>query len=337
VSQLDATLFAELERAGEVARTAEAQGFDGLISFEGSHDPFVPLVLAARETERLELSTGIAIAFARNPMICAYLANDLQLVSRGRFVLGLGTQIRPHIEKRFSQPWSKPNPRMREFVQAIRAIWRAWATGERLAHRGAFYTHTLMTPFFSPGPNPYGTPKIALAGFGPGMVRVAGEVADRWIVHPLHSPSYVQAHALPALAEGAARAGRAPGAVEISCQTITMIGSNDAEIAAARQKAKAQIAFYGSTPAYRVVLDHHGWGDLQPELNRMSKEGRWTEMIGLVTDDMLDTIGVSGRPAEAGRKLRVRNASWAQRTTPVLYNETAPDAVIDLLRAYRDG
>lgn len=336
MAKLDAALM-ELERAGDAARVVEAQGFDGLISFEGNHDPFIPLALAAAQTERLELMTGVAIAFARNPMLCAYVANDLQLVSRGRFVLGLGTQIRPHIEKRFSQVWSKPNGRMREFVHAIRAIWRAWETGERLAHRGEFYTHTLMTPFFSPGPNPHGWPKIALAGFGPAMIRVVGEVADRWIVHPLNSFGYVRERALPALANGAARASRSSALIEISCQTIAMIGSNDAEVAAAREKAKGQIAFYGSTPAYRVFLDHHGWGGLQPELNRLSKEGRWLEMITLVTDDMLDTIGVSGRPAEVGRRLRARNGAWAHRTTPVLYNETEPDAVVDLVRAFNEG
>ena len=162
-----ALLAADLRDTGAAARAIEAQGFDGLLSFEGAHDPFLPLAAAAEHTTRVELTTAIAIAFARNPMVCAYLANDLQLLSGGRFVLGLGTQIRPHIEKRFGQPWSKPNARMREFVQAMRAIWRAWETGERLEFRGEFYTHTLMTPFFSPGPNPHGRPPIALAGFGP--------------------------------------------------------------------------------------------------------------------------------------------------------------------------
>src|SRR5262249_13833598 len=202
---------------------------------------------------RVTLTTAIAIAFARNPMLCAYMANDLQLLSRGRFVLGLGTQIRPHIERRFGQTWSRPNARMREFVRAIRAIWRAWDTGERLDVRGEFYTHTLMTPFFSPGPNPHGRPPIALAGFGPAMIGVAGEVADGWIVHPLNSPSYVRTVGLPALERGLAKAGRTRADVEISCQTITMIGSNDEEIAMARAKAKGQIAFYGSTPAYKVM------------------------------------------------------------------------------------
>ncbi len=329
-----ALLSADLSETAQAARTIEAQGFDGLLAFEGAHDPFVPLAVAAEHTTRVRLTTAIAIAFARNPMTCAYLANDLQLVSRGRFVLGLGTQIRPHIEKRFGQPWSKPNARMREFVRAIRAIWQAWDTGERLDFRGAFYTHTLMTPFFSPGPNPHGRPRIALAGFGPSMIAVAGEVADGWIVHPLHSPSYVRAEGLPALERGLARAGRGRRDVEVASQTITMIGTTDAELAAARTKAKGQIAFYGSTPAYRVMLAHHGWEHLQPELNAMSKQGRWLDMIALVTDDMLDTVGVCGGPAEAGRKLRERNA-WADRTSLVLYNETEPDAVVDLVRAFK--
>ncbi len=327
---------ADVTQTGAAARTLEAQGFDGILSFEGAHDPFLPLAVAAEHTTRVELTTAIAIAFARNPMVCAYTANDLQLLSKGRFVLGLGTQIRPHIEKRFGETWSRPNRRMREFVRAIRAIWHAWDTGERLDFRGELYTHTLMTPFFSPGPNPYARPRIFLAGFGPAMIGVAGEVADGWIVHPLNSPGYVAALGLPALERGLVAAGRTRDQVEIACQTITMIGSTDEEIAAARGKAKGQIAFYGSTPAYRVLLEHHGWGDLQPELNRMSKQGQWFEMMRLVTDDMLDTIGVSGRPAEAGRALRRRNA-WASRTSLVLYNETEPDAVVDLVRAFKAG
>src|SRR5215831_5402568 len=265
--RIDGALLGDPSEVATAARSLESQGFDGILSFEGQHDPFLPLAVAAEHTRRVELSTAIAIAFARNPMVCAYMANDLQLLSRSRFVLGLGTQIRPHIEKRFGQPWSRPNARMREFVRAIRAIWQAWETGERLQVRGAFYTHTLMTPFFSPGPNPHGWPAIALAGFGPAMIAVAGEVADRWIVHPLNTPAYMAAVGLPALERGLARAGRSRRDIVISCQTITMIGSTDAEIAAAREKAKGQIAFYGSTPSYKVLLDHHGWGDLQPELN----------------------------------------------------------------------
>ena len=331
-----ALLGTELAETGDAAARLEAQGFDGLLSFEGPHDPFLPLAVAAERTTRLELSTAIAVAFARNPMVCAYLANDLQLLSRGRFTLGLGTQIRPHIERRFSETWSRPNARMREFVRALRAIWRAWETGERLDFKGTFYTHTLMTPFFSPGPNPYGFPRVSLAGFGPAMIAVAGEVADGWLVHPLNSPDYVRAVGLPALERGLARAGRKRADVEIACQTIVMMGATDEEIARGREKAKAQIAFYGSTPAYRVMLDHHGWGDLQPQWNRMSKEGRWGEMMALVSDEMLDAVGVSGTPATVGPRLRERNA-FAQRTSIVLYNETEPDAVIDLVRGFKRG
>ncbi len=334
--KIDGALMAmDVAGAGAEAKKFEDQGFDGVLSFEGPHDPFLPLALAAAATERVDLTTAIAIAFARNPMVCAYAANDLQLISRGRFILGLGTQIRPHIEKRFSQPWSKPNARMREFVHALRAIWRTWETGERLDFRGAFYGHTLMTPFFSPGPNPHGAPKVFLAGFGPAMVRVAGEVADGWIVHPLHSRDFVRTTLMPALARGLAAAGRARDACTISCQTITMVGRTDEEIARARRNARAQIAFYGSTPAYKVMLDHHGWGDLQPQLNRMTKEGRWTEMVDLVTEDMLDAIGVSGTPGQVARRLRERN-DFAQRTALVLYNEADPDAVVDIVRGLKD-
>jgi probable F420-dependent oxidoreductase len=330
--KLDAALLeADVANTGIAARTAESRGFDGVLSFEGQHDPFLPLVLAARETERVELITGIAIAFARNPMVCAYMANDLQLISRGRFILGLGTQIKPHIEKRFGQPWSRPNARMHEFVRALRTIWRAWGTGERLAFQGEFYRHTLMTPFFSPGPNPFGAPRVFLAGFGPDMIRVAGEVADGWIVHPLHSRAFVRAVALPALARGLETAGRARTDFEVSCQTITMMGSTDEEIARARANARAQIAFYGSTPAYRVMLEHHGWEHLQPELNRMTKEGRWGEMSALVSDDMLDAIGVSGTPSEIAARIHERH-DFAERVTMILYNETDPEAVEDVVR-----
>ncbi len=334
--KLDAALLtADPASTPAAARQLEAYGVDGIQSFEGSHDPFLPLALAARETTRIELTTAVAIAFARNPMVCAYTANDIQLLAQGRFRLGLGTQIRPHIERRFSERWGKPNARMREYVRALRAIWHAWESGERLDFRGEFYTHTLMTPFLSPGPNPFGAPRVSLAGFGPAMVRVAGEVADGWIVHPLNSPSYIREVATPALEEGFARGGRGRAGFEICVQTITMVGRTDAEIARARENAKAQIAFYGSTPAYRVMLDHHGWGDLQPELNRLSKQGQWAEMVGLVTDEMLDVVGVSGTPSAAGRALRARNG-FAERTSLVLYNETDPDAVADIVTAFNE-
>jgi probable F420-dependent oxidoreductase len=333
--KVDGALAMEkLEETGPAARRLEDMGFDGGFSFEGRHDPFLPLVDAARATERLELGTAIAVAFARNPMICAHQANDLQLLSGGRFILGLGTQIEPHIVKRFSMPWSKPAARMREFVLAIKAIFQTWETGERLSFRGEFYTHTLMTPFFNPGPNPHGAPPIFLAGVGPRMVEVCGEVADGFFVHPLHTPDYLRSVTLPALHKGASAAGRDPQSCEISCQTIVCLGSTDEEVERARQKARGQVSFYGSTPAYRGVLDHHGYGDLQPKLNRMSKEGKWLDMMGEIDDDLLDMIAVSGTPADVAQRLLQRN-DFAARSMLIVYDEAGAGALQDLLSALK--
>jgi probable F420-dependent oxidoreductase len=326
-----ALIGGDFTRAGEEAARLEAQGFAGVWSFEGQHDPFLPLVLAAGRTERIELGTGIAVAFARNPMTTAYLAQDLQTLARGRFILGLGTQIRPHVEKRFSQPWSKPVARMREFVAALRAIWRAWGTGERLDFRGEFYTHTLMTPMFSPK-LPHGSPPIFLAGVGVRMVEMLGEVADGFFVHPFHSRAFLEAETLPALARGLARGGRARKDFTISCQTVVALGSNDAEIEAARRQARGQLSFYGSTPAYKGVLEHHGRPELQPELNRLSKQGRWREMGERIDDTLFDVLAVSGTPAQVGAALARRN-DFADRSTLMLYNQTEPDAVVDVVRA----
>jgi probable F420-dependent oxidoreductase len=323
---------------GEEAARLEAQGLDCGVIFESSRDPFLQVLLAAQGTSRLEIATGVAIAFARSPMIVAQTANDLQALSEGRFVLGLGSQIKPHIEKRFSMPWSSPAARMREFVSAIRAIWHTWQTGEKLAFRGEFYTHTLMTPAFHPGPNPFGMPPIFVAGVGPKMIEVAGEVGDGLYVHPLNTPTFVADVILPALQKGWDAAGRKRDDFRISCQTIVMMGGGDEQIQNARNKAKGQISFYGSTPAYRVVLDHMGVGHLHPELNRLSKEGKWFEMMGLIGDDMLDQIGVSGTPAQIGAKLAARNGGFADRTMLTMYDETGdPDAVADLVRALREA
>jgi len=328
----------DLPAVGEAAARLEARGFEGGVVFEAAHEAFLQALLAAQGTSRLEIATGVAIAFARSPMIVAQTANDLQTLARGRFALGLGSQIRPHIERRFSMPWSRPAARMREYVQAIRAIWHAWATGERLSFRGEFYTHTLMTPFFNPGPNAFGPPPILLAAVGPRMLAVAGEVGDGLFVHPLNTPAYVNDVVLPALQKGFDAAGRQHEHFRISCQTITMMGADDAQIAKARDKARGQISFYGSTPAYRVVLDHMGVGDLHPEWNRLSKQGKWLEMMALVSDDMLDAIGVSGTPSDVGAGLAARNAGFADRTMLTLYDETGdPDALDDLVRAAREA
>jgi len=333
--KIEAPLMAgDYTETGAAARKLEDLGFDTAISFEGPHDPFLGLVLAARETERIELATGVAIAFARNPMICAQIANDLQRIAKGRFILGLGTQIKPHIEKRFSQPWSKPAARMAEFVRAIRAIWACWEDGERLDFRGEFYTHTLMTPVFIPKKNPHGLPPIFLAGVGPRMVEVAGEVADGFIAHPLNSRAFALESLLPTLERGFAKGDRKREDFQISVQTITVVGDSDEQIAKGRQAAKAQISFYGSTPAYKVALDFHGWGDLQPVLNRMSKEGKWLEMVNEISDELIDTMCVCGKPSEIGPLVKTRN-DFADRTTLTLYNMAGEDALHDVVASFK--
>ena len=301
--------------AGPAARRLEAVGYDGGFTFEGPHDPFLPLAVAAEHTERLELYTAVAIAFARNPMLLANLGYDLQLQSRGRFILGLGSQIRPHIEKRYSAVWSRPAARMREMVLAIRAIWSAWHEGAKLDFRGDFYTHTLMTPVFNPGPNPHGLPPIFVAGIGPLMTAVAGEVADGFFVHPFHTPEFVEQVTLPALERGFAKSGRTREQFVISCQVIIASGSTEAELENAKNVARAQLSFYGSTPAYRSVLDCHGWGQLHDELNRLSKQGGWLEMAGLIDDEVLEAIAVVGAPREIAAKLRARCEKFADRVS----------------------
>jgi probable F420-dependent oxidoreductase len=278
----------------ETARRAERVGYDGIWSAETNHDPFLPLALAAEHTERIELGTGIAVAFARNPMTLAVMANDLQTLSKGRFLLGLGSQIKPHIEKRFSMPWSHPAPRMRELILAIRAIWTSWSDGSRLAFRGEFYRHTLMTPIFDPGPNPFGNPRIFLAAVGERMTEVAGEVADGMLAHGFTTGRYLREVTLPALERGLAGAGRSRSDVEISYPGMVVTGTDEAGFEAAAHAIRAQLAFYGSTPAYQPVLALHGWGDLHRDLNTLSKRGDWDGMAALIDDDVLNAFAVVG-------------------------------------------
>ncbi len=306
-----------LASAGEASKEQEAAGYDGFWTAETAHDPFLPLVLAAEHTETLELGTSIAVAFARNPMLLANLGWDLQELSQGRFMLGLGSQIKPHITKRFSMEWSKPAARMREMVLAIRAIWDAWATDERLDFRGDFYTHTLMTPFFNPGPNPYGNPRIFLAGVGELMTEVAGEVCDGFICHGFTTERYLREVTIPALDRGRAKAGKPSLAdsddFEIVGPSFVVTGNSADDIAAASQGTRQQISFYGSTPAYRPVLDLHGWGGLQDELNTMSKQGKWNEMADLVDDEILNTFAVVGEPETIAPELKTRFSDVVQR------------------------
>ncbi len=299
---------------------AEADGYDGFGAPEAKHDVFTALTLAARATERITLQSTIAVAFARNPMNVATLANDLQLISDGRFQLGLGSQVQPHIERRFAMPWSRPAARMEEFIAAIRAIWARWATGERLNFRGEFYSHTLMTDFFDPGANPHGNPPILLAAVGERMTEVAGRVADGLLCHSFTTPAYLREHTVPALL-------RARGSLDgfsVCLAALVVLGETPAERAPAAEAVRRQIAFYGSTPSYRAVLDQHGWGELHEQLNRLSRHNAWAEMGALITDDVLDTFAVSGTAAEVAAGLRSRFGDVVDRIS--LYTPYELDA-----------
>jgi probable F420-dependent oxidoreductase len=312
--KVDAALtIPSLDAVASTASEIEATGYDGIFTFEGQHDPFFPLLLAAEHTERVQLTTAVAIAFARNPMTLAQTAYDLQLASHGRFRLGLGTQIKPHIEKRFSMPWSQPVERMRELVLAIRAIWATWHEGAPLDFRGEFYRHTLMTPFFNPGPSPYGLPSIFLAGVGPHMTEMAGEVADGFIVHPFGTERSLRELTIPALERGAVRAGRTVSDIEVAFPLMAVVADTDEQLARGRDAMRPRLAFYGSTPAYKVILDVHGWGDLQPELNRLSKTGDWATMSSLITDEIVDAFSVQGTPDRVGAIVRERYGDLVQR------------------------
>ena len=280
------------------AHRAEDEGFDGIQFPELAHDPLVACALAGSATERIRTATSVTVAFARNPMIVAQAANDAQLASGGRFSLGLGSQVKPHIERRFSMPWSAPAPRMREFIAAVRAIWRTWETGERLNVTGEHYSHTLMTPMFSPGPNPHGSPDIWLAAVGPAMTMLAGEAAEGFIAHAFTTPDYLEQVSLPALADGRDRGGRDHTDVVVTPFVVT--GSDEAARAASERAVREQIAFYGSTPSYRAVMELHGWGEAADALHAASRRGEWREMGAIITDDMMSAFAIDCPSPDVG-------------------------------------
>lgn len=309
---LDLQLDGRPDQALTRARELTEAGAAGLFTFEGPHDVFLPLAAVAGQVAT-DLMTNVAIAMPRSPMHLAHTAWDLQLMSGGRFRLGLGSQIQPHIEKRYGATWSPPAARMREIVGAVKAILHAWETGGRLEFRGEHTTHTLMPPTFVPGPNPFGPPPILLGALGPLMTRTAAEVADGLLVMPFHSARHVAERTMPAVREGLARAGRSLDDFAVLPQAIVAMGRTEQEVAAARAGVRGLLAFYGSTPAYRSVLEIEGWGDLQPELNRLSKVGDYAAMFGLVTDEMLEAIAVAGTPEECAAEIQRRFGSIAER------------------------
>jgi probable F420-dependent oxidoreductase len=310
---------------------AEANGYSAVWAGELNQDPFLPLAVAAEVTGSIGLGTGIAVALARSPMSVAYQADDLQRFSQGRFLLGLGSQVRAHIERRFHMPWGRPAPQMREFILAVRAIWASWHEGTRLDFDGEYYRHTLMPRDFVPPAHDFGPPRVLLAGVGDAMTRVAGEVADGFLCHGFTTGRWLRERTLPALAEGRRRAGKALAGFEVAATPFVITGT-EAEIAAAVPKLRHQIAFYASTPAYRGIFDLHGWGGVNEELTALSKAGRWTEMAGLVSDEMLDAFAVIAAPEELPARIAERFQGVLTRisfTPPASFDR---DTTTDMVR-----
>lgn len=313
-----------VDHAGATAAEAEAAGYDGWWVSETHFDPFLGCAVAAERTTSIQLGTSIAVALARSPMTVATMANDLHQLSGGRFVLGLGSQIKAHIERRYSMPWSRPAARMREFVLAVRAIWDAFETGEPPTFDGEFYTHSLLPPFFNPGPNPHGRPPIMLAGVGPLMTEVAGEVADGFLCHAFTTERYLREVTLPALERGRAKAGLPLDGLQISGPGFLVASDDEAVRAAAVAFVRQQIGFYASTPAYRPVLELHGWGHLQPELTALTKAGRWEDLAACIDDEVLDAFAVVGTSEQAVAEVGRRYGDVVTRLPlPVMFGQDA--------------
>jgi len=334
---VDGGIGSNLAVAADGARLQEELGFDGLWAAETNHDPFLALTLAAEHTSRIQLGTGIAVAFARSPMTLAQTAYNLNAFAEGRLLLGLGSQIKAHITRRFSMPWSHPAARMREFVQAMQAIWAAWEDGTKLDFRGDFYEHTLMTPFFDPGSNPYGAPRVLLAAVGELMTKVVGEVCDGMLCHGFTTEAYLREVTVPALSEGLDASSRTRADLELSLPAFVVTGDTPEAMAAAATSVRGQIAFYGSTPAYRGVLDHHGWGELQTDLNALSKQGRWVEMGELIDDEMLATFAVVGEPDTIGDQLLARFGDVVDRISFYAPYATGPTTFAPAIERLRSA
>jgi probable F420-dependent oxidoreductase len=322
----------DLRKVPEAARQAEADGYDGLLTLENRNEPFLSHAVAAVVTERIGLGTGVAIAFARSPMAVANLCWDLQIASRGRFVLGLGPQIRPHNEKRFSVPWSPPVPRLREYVKALRAIWTCWEKGEKLDFRGEHYTFTLMTPNFVPASLHLPMVPITLAGFGTYSLRLSGEVGDGLRLHPLCTRRYLEEVINPRVAEGLEKSGKARENFEVSGGGFLATGRDDEAVHKMAEWVRMRIAFYGSTPAYWPVLELHGLGDLGRKLNALSKEGKWDEMTRSIPDDFLHLCAAIGRHDEIAGIIETRFGNASDTLNASVNSATPSDMPPDLIK-----
>ncbi|MBI4562728.1 MAG: TIGR03617 family F420-dependent LLM class oxidoreductase [Candidatus Rokubacteria bacterium] len=305
----------DLKGIGDYARKVEAMGFDCLWAAETQHDPYLPLAVAAAATSGIKLGTSIAVAFPRSPMITAHIAWDLQAASDGRFILGLGTQVKGHNERRFSVKWEAPGPRLREVVLALRTIWDCWQNGTKLNFKGQFYTFDLMTPFFNPGSIKHPRIPIYIAGVNRYMCQLAGDLCDGLHVHPFNSPKYLRELVHPAVEEGLRKSGRKRSDFTYVSSIFVVVGDTERELAGARQAVKQQIAFYASTRTYEPVLAAHGWQDLTPKLHRKSVEGDWQGMADLITDEMLGTYAVTGTYGDIAERIRERYAGLLDRVS----------------------
>jgi probable F420-dependent oxidoreductase len=331
---IDAPLTADYPGLTTRVHELADAGVDGLFTLEANRDVFIPLALATATGRSVDLYPNVAIAFPRSPMHLAYQAWDLQRLSGGRFALGLGSQIRPHIEKRFSAKWHKPVAQLRELTAAIKAVFACWHEDAPLAFRGDYYTLTLMTPTFVPAAID-SPPPVWLGALGPRMTLAAAEVADGVLVHPFNTERYLRAVTMPAVDRGLAATGRARTDFSVGVDVILCLFGSESEQAAAEQACRANLAFYASTPAYRVTLDEHGWGDVQPELNRLSKQGRWAEMPALIDDDMLRTICVCGTPDVAAAQLRSLYGDIADRVALSMPAATSVSLLAELVERAR--
>lgn len=334
----DVRLGDSLSEAAARVEQAEAMGFDGAWTSETQHDAFLPLILAAEHTTRLTLGTSIAVAFPRSPVTMAHIAWDLQRFSGGRFILGLGTQVKGHIERRYGLTWDSPGPRLRDYIQALRAIWDGWQHGTPLNYRGEFYSHTLMTPFFNPGPIAHPRIPIHIAGVQPYMCRLAGKLCDGFQIHPFHSVKYLRDVALPKVEEGLQAGGRTRADICLASSVFVVTGTDASQTEAAGRSVKSQIGFYASTPNYRVILECHGWERAARELRRKSIQGDWEGMAALITDEMLEAFAIVGTPDELPEKLRRGYTGLLDRLS--VYEAFQPEADLTaqraLLAAFRD-
>jgi probable F420-dependent oxidoreductase len=332
--KIDVEVMAGPGEAAGLARKAEAFGFDCFWINETKHDPFVQLALAAEATERIGLGTSIALAFTRSPTTLAYTAWDLQSLSRGRLVLGLGSQVKGHIERRFGMRWEAPAPKMMEVVLALRSVWGSWQEGKQLSFEGRYFRLGLMTPFFSPGPIEYPKIPVYVAGVNEGMCRVAGEVADGLHVHPLHTARYIREVIGPAVAKGTAKAGRKGGDVAIAASVFAAVGENRDEVEKAREILRGQIAFYASTRSYRKVLELHGWGDVCDRLHALSAKGEWQRMASEVGNDMLAEFVVEGSWEDIGKLIQEKYGGLVDRVR-LYHSFDGDDRWLSLVRSFR--